>query len=114
MPSLLLRLNGAPEDEVQEIRTLLDAHAIDYYETEAGRWGISLAAIWLPDGSMQEARARSLIETYQTERQQRARSQRTAETWIDRSLRQPLRFAAFAVAILAVLYFSLMPFLRWS
>jgi hypothetical protein len=119
MPHLLFKLNGVPEDEAGEIRELLDEQHIDYYETEAGRFGISLAAIWLrDDGELQ--RAQELIDHYQQQRYQQARAryaqqQRdgTAETLVQRLWNHPLRSLLFVIAILAVLYFSTMPFVMW-
>jgi hypothetical protein len=118
MAVLLFKLNGVPQDEADEIRALLDEHAIDYYETEQGNWGISLAAIWLRDAEQKE-RATALIDRYQEERFARAREEYEArkqagevETWLGRALRQPLRFVFYLLAILAILYLSIMPFIR--
>lgn len=117
MAVLLFRLNGVPEDEAQEVRALLAENAIDVYETEAGRWGISLAAIWLRDEG-QLAQATGLIDEYQQQRLLRAREEYEKkkaagelETWLGRALRHPLRFLLYLSAILLVLYLSLMPFL---
>ena len=120
MAVLLFKLNGVPEDEAADIRALLDEHAIDYYETEAGRWGISLAAIWLRDEE-QLQRARDLIDTYQQQRFTRAREEYEArkaagevETMLGRALRNPLRFLLYLAAVLLILYLSLMPFLGFA
>lgn len=117
MAVLLFKLNGVPEDEAGEVRALLAEHAIDVYETEAGRWGISLAAIWLRDES-QLVQARALIDEYQQQRFLRAREEYERkkaagelETWLGRALQHPLRFVVYLLAILLVLYLSLMPFL---
>jgi hypothetical protein len=118
MAVLLFRLNGVPQDEAEEIRALLDEHAIDYYETEQGNWGISLAAIWLRDETQRE-RATALIDAYQEERYTRARAEYEAkkqagevETLLRRALRQPLRFVLYLLAILAILYLSTIPFIK--
>lgn len=117
MAILLFRLNGVPEDEAADVRALLDEHRIEYYETESGRWGISLAAIWLKDES-QLKRARELIDDYQQRRfasareeYERRRSAGEVETLLGRALREPLRFLLYLAAILLILYLSLMPFL---
>ena len=117
MPHLLFKLNGVPDDEAEEIRAVLDEHHIDYYETNAGRFGISLAAIWLR-GDEELERARELINDYQQQRYQQAREtyeqqQRdgTAETFLQKALHSPLKTLIFLAAILAVLYFSIMPFI---
>lgn len=119
MPILLFKLNGVPEDEAVEVRTLLSEHGIDYYETHAGRWGISVAAIWLRDDA-QLAEARRLLEDYQRERTRRAREAYEArrrdgrhETLLTRFIRHPIRFMLYLLGILAVLYFTVAPFLTW-
>jgi hypothetical protein len=119
MPHLLFKLNGVPEDELIEVRRLLDEHQIHYYETDAGRFGISLAAIWLRDDGEIE-RARELLDTYQQQRYQQAREayeqqlrDGTAETLLQRLWRQPLRSLLFIIAIIVVLYLSTMPFVMW-
>ena len=61
MAKLLFRLNGVSDDEANEVRQLLDEAGFDTYETDAGRWRISLAAIWLRN-DVEFERARALIE----------------------------------------------------
>lgn len=120
MAILLFKLNGVPQDEANDIRALLDAHAIDYYETEQGNWGISLAAIWLPDDSQREQATR-LIDDYQQERYTRAREtyeekKRAGEleNMLERAWREPIRFILYLMAILAILYLSFLPFIKLS
>jgi hypothetical protein len=118
MAILLFKLNGVPQDEADEIRALLDEHAIDYYETDQGNWGISLAAIWLRDET-QHGQAKALIDAYQQERYTLAREAYEArkqagelETLLGRALRHPVRFLLYLLAILAVLYLSTIPFIK--
>lgn len=117
MAKLLFRLNNVPEDEAEEVRQLLAENHIDTYETSAGMFGISLAAIWLKDEEQLE-RAKALIDAYQEERYTRVHGEYEAmrqagqsETLLDRIIRQPLRMFLFFLAILAVLYLTLMPFI---
>ena len=117
MPHLLFKLNGVPEDELIDVRRLLDENNINYYETDAGRFGISLAAIWISDDGEIE-RATELVNNYQQQRYQQARElyeqqQRdgTAETFLQRAICSPFKTLILIAAILAVLYFSIMPFL---
>ncbi len=63
----LFRLRHVPEDELEEIRALLLEHDVAFYETTAGGWGISEAAIWLHDPEQLES-AKALLERYQQER----------------------------------------------
>ena len=120
MPHLLFKLNGVPEDEEIEVRRLLDDNHIDYYETSAGLFGISLAALWVRDDGEIE-RARELLEKYQQERYQKARDayqeleQRgEAETLWQRTLRHPIRTLIYLLIIAVILYFSTIPFLTFG
>lgn len=120
MPILLFKLNGVPPDEAEEVRELLTAHGIEFYETSAGRFGISLAAMWLRDDS-QLADAQQLLDAYQRERMLRVRGEYESlrragrhETLWDRFRLNPLRFIAYATVILLILYFSVVPFLSLS
>lgn len=118
MARLLFKLNGVPDDEADDIRELLDRERIDCYETSAGRWGISLAAIWLKDES-QWQQANALIDAYQQERFRRAREEyeqlrregRLESHW-DRLRSQPLRSLLYLLAVIAVLYLSILPILQ--
>ena len=76
MPKLLFRLRNVPDDEAQEVRELLDGNGVEFSETSAGNWGISLPGIWLADAS-DYTRARALLDCYQDQRaaQQRANYQ---------------------------------------
>ena len=49
MAQLVFRLKNVPEEEADDIRALLDEHDIEFYETSAGRWQISMAGIWVRD-----------------------------------------------------------------
>lgn len=120
MARLLFRLNGVPEDEAQDIRELLDSNHVDYYETSAGRWGISLAAIWLKDSAEFE-RASALIGQYQEERYRHARDEYERlkregrlEGWFDRFRSDPLRMIIYLLAIAAILYISILPIIHLS
>jgi len=46
MSKLLIKLRHAPDDEIQEIHSLLQEHQIDFYETPARTLGISAPGIW--------------------------------------------------------------------
>lgn len=118
MARLLFKLNGVPEDEAHDIRELLDENRIDYYETPAGRWGISLAAIWLKDES-QLQQATELIDHYQQQRflhareeYERRRREGRLESLLDRLRSQPLRMLLYLLAIAAVLYLTILPILQ--
>lgn len=116
MPVKLFSLRGVPDDEAEEIRVLLTKHVIDYYETPAGNWGVSMPAIWVKDDS-QLARAKSLIEDYQRERTARARAayaQLKAEgrhrTLVDTLRDNPLKVLVYLCIAVALIYLSTKPF----
>lgn len=119
MAKLLFRLNGVTEDEADEVRRLLDDHDFEYYETSAGRWGLSVAAIWLVDNDDYRA-ARDLLDDYQVERQarirgdhDRARREGNAETLWQRWREDPVTLIWVLVGLAVVLGLSTVPFFRF-
>lgn len=68
MAKMVFALKYVPEEEADTIRALLSEHEIAFYETTAGRWQISLAAIWVRNNEDYD-RARELIEDDQRQRQ---------------------------------------------
>jgi hypothetical protein len=72
MSILLFSLRGVPDDEADEVRELLAEQDIDFYETPAGNWGVSMPALWLRNDD-ELAKAHALLHSYQ---QQRAITQR--------------------------------------
>lgn len=118
MAVLLYKLNHVPPDEADEVRALLTAHEIPFYETSAGLFGLSVAAIWLPDRSHWQ-RASDLLRDYHAERaahQRRDYAERLARGEVDsfwqRAARQPLKLLLAVVALGVVLYVSIVPFLK--
>jgi len=119
MGVLFFKLRHVPEDEAADVRRLLQEHDIGFYETTAGSWGISMPGIWLHDNSRQKE-ARRLLDAYQKTRQHEARAayesvrargeQRTALTLICEA---PLRFILLLIALLFILYISIMPFMHF-
>jgi len=117
MSVLLFKLRNVPDDEVADIRALLTEHAIDYYETSAGNWGISMAGIWLHDRDKLD-QAKNLIDEYEQARYQRARaeyeqlrSEGRERTLVSIIKESPLRFSAYLATIALILYFSIKPFM---
>jgi hypothetical protein len=113
MALLFFRLRGVPDDEADEIRQILTDNAIDFYETNAGNWGISLPAIWLSHQD-DEAKARLLFDEYQRQRagQQRAiylelkRQGKQPGFW-RHNLNRPFRFLAYCLILTMVIYISI-------
>lgn len=120
MPVQVFRLRNVPEDEADDVRTLLVDNNIDHYETPPGNWGISMPAIWLYDDNQLE-RAKRLIDEYQQARQIRVRAER------ERSKRDGNQFNTFSqrlvnstrlilymgIAVI-ILYFSIKPFINFG
>jgi hypothetical protein len=109
MSKLLLNLRMVLEDEADDVRALLDAHRIEYYETQPSRWGISYGGIWVThDQDLVQAKA--LMADYQAQRRSRAREERatalregTADTFASVLRRDPVRVGLTLLAILALL-----------
>ncbi|MBE0509582.1 MAG: hypothetical protein K0A95_10470 [Chromatiales bacterium] len=120
MAKLLYKLNGVPEDEADDIRELLDQHGIEFYETSAGRWQISVAAIWIRHNE-DYPQAKTLLDLYQEKRFQEARAdylQRiadgTAESFWQRLQREPLRVLIYILAVAFIVYLTVVPFIQWA
>jgi hypothetical protein len=117
MPIKLFSLHNVPDDEAEEVRELLRSNEIDFHETPAGNWGISVPYIWLHDEN-ELGKARALIDHYQKERLNRVREEyaQLGRTGRHRTIgdvirENPLRFIVYLAAIAVVLYFSTKPFL---
>ncbi len=120
MPELLFKLRNVPDDEIEEVRQLLNDHEINFYETHAGGWGISMPGIWLPDDH-QFKEAKLLLEDYQRERARRMRAlyedlkrEGKHQTTIGKIMENPVRFILLSIALLFILYISLSPFLNFG
>ncbi len=117
MSVLLFNLRGVPKDEADDIRALLAENNIPWYETPPGNWGISLPAIWLRDESLLP-RAKTLIDEYQKQRYARVHGEyeQLRREGRHKTLRgvireNPLRFLVYVAIIVAILYFSIKPFM---
>lgn len=118
MPTLLLNLRDVPDDEADEVRALLDAQAIEWYETSPSPWGISSGGIWIRD-DQQAAFARAQLATYQQQRALQARAAHAAdlregriETAWTRVRRRPLHALAVlaGIVLMLVLGLAMLPF----
>ncbi len=120
MPIQIFKLRNVPDDEADDVRALLTEHALEFYETPAGNWGISAPGIWLKDAS-RFAEARALIDEYQTARQQRVRQeyeqlrqQGRQRSVADLIRSNPLRFILYLAGIVVLIYISTKPFLDFG
>ncbi len=116
MSRLLIKLRHAPEDEIQEIRSLLQAHRIDFYETQSGPWGISAPGIWLKD-EQQYDRAKALMDDYQENRFREKRAEYEEQrrlgqhrTFLQNLLENPVQVILYSLIVGLILYFSISPF----
>ena len=112
MTILLFPLRGVPDDEAEEVRKLLAEQNIDFYETSAGNWGMSMPALWLRDDADFE-KARDLLNTYQqqrflTSRENYLQSKKAGQqnTLLKVFIEKPLLFCAYLFAMLLVVYVS--------
>ncbi len=110
MSKLLFRLRGVPDDEAEEVRALLVEHQIDFYETSAGNWGISMPAIWVRDES-QYLEAKELLDAYQAARSARVREEYARlkregkhKTLVDSFRENPFGFIAYVFIVIVLLY----------
>jgi len=115
MATLLLNLRNVPDDEADEVRALLGARRIEFYETRPSRWGVSAGAIWIADDADAD-RAKELMAAYQAERQARARTelaaakaQGLAPTWWSTVRDEPLRVLLTLLTTLLVLGLVALP-----
>ena len=109
MSKLLLNLRMVLEDEADDVRAMLEAHRIEFYETQPSRWGISYGGIWVTH-DQDIAQAKALMADYQSQRAVRAREERatamregTADTFASALRREPVRVLLTLLAILALL-----------
>lgn len=114
----LMNLRNVPIDELADIFELLDSHGIGYYETSAGTFGISLAALWLRDEAQLDE-ANRLLNDYAERRLRTARAEfdslRNAgrrRTFVDIARENPLRYIVYIALVIALFYFSIVPYLQ--
>ena len=116
MSRLLIKLRHAPDDEIQEIRSLLQEHRIDFFETHAGPWGISAPAFWLNDEDQYD-RAKALMDDYQENRfrekhaeYEKLRRVGQQRTFLQNLLENPVQVILYSLVVVLILYFSISPF----
>lgn len=118
MSSLLFRLRNVPEDEADDIRGLMQNHHIEFYETTAGNWGISLPAIWARNDEDVNS-AKELINQYQKDRAlssrenyEKDRQEGRTSSFLQRVKKRPLATAGIILFCVFVVYAMLSPFIR--
>lgn len=121
MSKLLLNLRGVPDDEADDVRALLDANGIAFYETRPGPWNISVGGIWVKEDAA-FAEAKRLMAGYQAQRGERARAEHaaavrdgTAETFWSQLREEPARVLLAVLGILFALALVVLPIiLLWG
>jgi hypothetical protein len=110
MSTLLFSLRGVPDDESHEIKEILDVNNVDYYETSAGNWGVSMPALWV-NNDEDLAKAQILLNEFHQTRateQKRIYAQLKEEGKNKQVLsvltEKPIRFLIYIGAILFILY----------
>ena len=119
MSKLLFRMRNVPVDEAQEVRELLEKNKIEFFETFAGNWGVSLPALWLTREE-QFDQARELLDEYQSNRSIRireeyelSRQRGEVKTMWHSFSENPFRFVVYLGLVGLVLFFSLRFFLSF-
>ena len=117
MSKLLLNLRNVPDDEADDVRAMLDAHRIAFYETRPSNWGISAGGIFIKEDAA-IADARRLMADYQEQRRTRARAEfsaaqrdGTAGTFWTVLRAEPARVVLTVLAILCLLGLVALPVL---
>ena len=118
MSRLIFKLRHVPDDEAEDVRQLLHDHDIDFYETSAGNWGISMPGIWLRNDD-DYGLASSLLAEYQSQRQRESRGQYEAdkaagraETQLDRLRQEPVKVILYFCLCAALIYVLVTAFYR--
>ena len=113
MAILLFSLRGVPADEADEIRDILTHHNIDYYETDAGNWGVSMPAFWLKNDE-QLLEAEDLLNDYHqqraiTQRQiyQQLKAEGKQTHFFRRLIEKPAQFFVYTMALVFMVYISI-------
>ena len=108
MSKLLLNLRHVLDDEADDVRAMLDAAGIGWYETRPSNWGISAGGIFVEDEAIAEAKR--LMADYQAKRRERVRAEHaerirdgTAETFAGAMRKEPAKIALHLVAAALVL-----------
>lgn len=117
MSKLLMNLRNVPDDEADDVRAMLDAQQIAFYETRPSIWGVSAGGIWVTEDES-FAEARRAMDDYQQQRRARARAEYaaarragTADTFWTMLRTEPARVALSVLGILFALGLVTIPFL---
>jgi len=117
MSTLVFKLRNVPEDEANEVRSLLESDQIELFETTAGNWGIGMPGLWVQDHDAQ--RARELIDHYQVARSREFRKEYEQAVargdnprWYSHFIKHPLATTGIVLFCLFIIYALVSPFVR--
>ncbi len=117
MSKILMNLRNVPDDEAADVRAMLEALQIEFYETRPSLWGVSAGGIWVTDDAA-FADARHAMDDYQQQRSARVRAEYaaakragTAETFMTVLRAEPLRVVMNVLGALVVLGLVALPFI---
>lgn len=120
MSRLIFDLRNVPDDEADEVRALLEAGSIAFYETRPAPLGLFAGGLWVADDAM-AAPSKLLISEYQLGRQARVRAEYaaarrdgTAETLSTTIRQQPAKVLATVLGILFLVGLTVLPFLLFG
>ena len=120
MAKLLFRLNQVEEDEADEVRALLTDAGIEFYETDAGRWRVLVAAIWLRHNDDFD-QARALLDDYQQQRRERIQQEYRqreeageSETFLQRAQERPADLILALMAVAIIIALMVWPFIHFG
>ena len=65
MSKLLMNLRNVPDDEADEVRAMLDAQQIAFYETRPSIRGISAGGIWVTEDAVFASAGRAMDDYQQ-------------------------------------------------
>lgn len=115
MSRLLLNLRNVPDDEADDVRAMLDAKRIAFYETTPSPWGISAGGIWVTNDA-DYPDAKRALDDYEQQRSVRVRAEYaaakragTAETFLSVLRAEPVRVVMTLLAILLALALVALP-----
>lgn len=110
-----MNLRNVPDDEAAEVRAMLDAQEIAFYETRPSLWGVSAGGLWIKDDTA-FAEAERAMADYQRGRRDRMRAAHlaakrdgTAVTFLTMLRTEPARVALIVLAILCMLGLVALP-----
>ena len=116
MAKKLYALRNVPEDEIEAMRIILRENNIEFHETDAGFFGIGTAAIWV-NNHTQLLQAQTLIQTFQSDRFEKARANYVQQKsigehikFIDLFKQNPGKIILYLVFALFLLLLSTTPF----